>query len=515
MDIHNLLNKQIQKLLPEKYREDMVIQNFLNCVSNTYKTFERTNQITEHAFAISEREYQEINHSLIVQNEIKEQSIAEIKKAIKSLSSEKLIDFNDTDNDLITVIGFLQEQISKAKQLETQLILSKELAEQAVQSKTQFLSTMSHEIRTPMNAVIGFTHLLLQLDPRPEQLEYLKLLKFSAENLLVLINDILDFSKIEAGKIDFEETDFLIKDLISNIRLALLQKANEKNIQLKLFVDHDIPEIVVGDPVRLGQILTNLISNAVKFTHDGKVTITATLKKQMTDFTFIDFEIADTGIGIEADKIDHIFESFTQASSDTTRKFGGTGLGLTITKRLLDMMGSEIKVKSDIGKGSVFYFTLKIKNSKTEYLNTVSNQLSTEEKVLKGVKILIAEDNQINVILAKQYMKLWQIDCDIAENGKVALEMVVANNYDMVLMDLQMPELDGYETTIAIRNLPDQKFQNLPIIALTASAMLDIKDKAFIVGMNDYISKPFNPNELFRKIAQYSKANKADVVNTT
>jgi len=499
MEYHNILNKQIKKSLPEQYLADENVKIFLAGVSNSYQNFERANKISEHAFAVSEREYQEVNSNLLKQNAIKQQSISGIKKAISSLSPESL-----PDDDLIYIIKFLQKQINKAKELEAQLILSKEIAENAALTKSQFLSTMSHEIRTPMNAVIGFTHLLLQLDPRPEQAEYLKLLKFSAENLLVLINDILDFSKIEAGKIEFEEADFHIKDLVGNIRLALLQKANEKNIQLKLLIDQDLPNIVKGDPVRLGQILTNLISNAVKFTEKGKVTITASLQEKLEDYTVVDFEVADTGIGIAADRLEHIFESFTQATAETTRKFGGTGLGLTITKRLLDMMGSEIKVKSELGKGSVFYFSLAIKNSTAQFVGNGLNQLTIIEKSLKGVKILIAEDNQINVILAKQYMKLWDIECDVAENGLIALALVQTNDYDMVLMDLQMPEMDGYQTTSAIRALPGEKFKNLPIIALTASAMLDIKDKAFIVGMNDYISKPFNPNDLYRKIASYA-----------
>jgi len=500
MEYHDILNKQIKKLLPEKYLADETILLFLEGVSNSYHTFDRANKLAEHAFNISEREYQEINSHLYDEIEIKQRSISEIKKAISALSPDSLPEIEGSGDELIYIIHFLQEQINKAKELEAQLIESKDVAENAALAKSQFLSTMSHEIRTPMNAVIGFTHLLLQLNPRPEQMEYLKLLKFSAENLLVLINDILDFSKIEAGKIEFEKADFMVKELISNTRLALLQKADEKNIQLKLLVDQDLPDVVIGDPVRIGQILTNLISNAVKFTNEGKVTIMASLHSKLNDQTIIDFEVADTGIGIAADKLENIFESFTQAASDTTRKFGGTGLGLTITKRLLELMGSQIKVTSELGKGSVFSFRLSLKTSSTHLTNNPKIH-RTEEKSLKGTKILIAEDNQINVILAKQYMKLWDIECDVAENGKIALLLVQTNDYDMVLMDLQMPEMDGYETTSAIRELPGEKFKKLPIMALTASAMLDIKDKAFMVGMNDYISKPFNPAELYRKIA--------------
>jgi len=509
MEYHNILSKQIKKFLPDSNLDDAAMQKFLESVSNSYYSFEKSKKLSEHAFTVSEREYQEVNSFLLKENEIKQKSISEIKKAISALTPDAITDVDQSDDDLITIIKFLQRQIEKAKELEAQLIASKDIAEMAAMTKAQFLSTMSHEIRTPMNAVIGFTHLLLQLNPREDQMDYIKMLKFSAENLLVLINDILDFSKIEAGKIEFEEADFSIKDLISNIRLALLQKATEKDIQIKLFIDQDLPNAIKGDPVRLGQILTNLISNAVKFTKAGKVTITAALAKKTDTTTTIDFDITDTGIGIEDDKIEHIFESFTQASSTTTRKFGGTGLGLTITRRLLELMGSEIKVSSQFGRGSTFYFSLDMKNSDKNFAVQDKHDQSPETKSLKGVKLLIAEDNQINVILAKQYMKLWDIECDVAENGEIALMLVKNTDYDMVLMDLQMPEMDGYQTTTAIRNLPEEKYKKLPIVALTASAMLDIKDQAFIVGMNDYISKPFNPDELYRKIAYYSKGVEA------
>ncbi|NCD69845.1 response regulator [Mucilaginibacter agri] len=508
MDYHYLLNKQISKQLPVDYQNDEVIKAFLTTINNSYNNFDKSKKLADHAFNISEQEYQQVTADLHEQNELKLKSIQQLKEAIKALDPESTLNFSETGDDMINIISFLQEKIMNAKELELELIHAKDVAEKAAMAKSQFLSVMSHEIRTPMNAVIGFTHLLLQQDPKPSQMEFLNLLKFSAENLLVLINDILDFSKIEAGKLEFENVDFNLKDLISNIRLSLLQKANEKNIQLKLMADEDLPDAVIGDPVRLGQILTNLISNAIKFTETGRVTISATLTRADKDNVMIDFEVADTGIGIAKDKQTDIFNSFTQASSDTTRKYGGTGLGLTITRRLLLLLDSDIHLKSEPGKGSVFSFSLSFKNSTLKLKSSLSdNDDNYKAKSLRGTRILIAEDNQINVILAKQFMKQWQVDCDIAENGEIALLLVQTNNYDMVLMDLQMPEMDGYQTTEAIRNLPDAKYQKLPIIALTASAMLDIKDRAFTVGMNDYISKPFNPNELYKKIASYSSNN--------
>ncbi|OJV20081.1 MAG: hybrid sensor histidine kinase/response regulator [Dyadobacter sp. 50-39] len=411
--------------------------------------------------------------------------------------------FTDATGRVTKLYGAIMD-IDEQKKTEQELIHAKEQAEMAAVAKSQFLSTMSHEIRTPMNAVIGFTHLLLQQNPKPEQMEYLNILKFSAENLLALINDILDFSKIEAGKIDFEEVDFNILSLLENIRSGILQKANEKGIPLKLQVASDINITVVGDPTRLGQIMTNLVSNAVKFTENGKVTISAAIAARTDDHVRIDFRVADTGIGIPPEKLEHIFDSFTQATSDTTRKYGGSGLGLTITKRLLELQNSQIYVESEPGKGSAFYFSLSFPISE-KHLAEQSTGAPAHYFNLKGMKLLIVEDNNINVLLMKNFMKQWDVQYDLAENGLVALEKVQANDYNLVLMDLQMPEMDGYEATRRIRRLPDEKYQHLPIIALTASAMLDIKDIAFTVGMNDYISKPFSPAELYSKIASYWK----------
>ncbi|MEN9909792.1 MAG: hypothetical protein RLZZ540_2941 [Bacteroidota bacterium] len=414
------------------------------------------------------------------------------------------------DKETIGGLVMFTEIITEQKEVKEELIR----AEQAAIAKANFLSTMSHEIRTPMNAVLGFTTILLQ-NAREDQIEHLKLIKYSGDNLLVLINDILDFSKIEAGKIDFEKVDFNIKELIYNIQGALLEKARNKGILLKVRLDDKLPEMLMGDPVRLGQILTNLASNAVKFTETGKVIISASVVSQSKESKSLNivFKVKDTGIGIPKDKQEFIFESFTQASSETSRKYGGTGLGLAISKRLIELQGSSIQLDSELGKGSSFSFNLNMDIS-TPYLVSPtyveaneSKQPNIQEKTLKGLRILIVDDNKINVLLVKQFFKLWDIESDKAENGLIAVEKVKKKDYDLVLMDLQMPEMDGYDATRAIRKLKGKKYQALPIIALTASAVGDVKADVLKSGMNDYISKPFNPETLFNKINFYTESS--------
>lgn len=406
------------------------------------------------------------------------------------------------NKELTAVEEELRRALSSQKDVSASLEKAKINAEEATLAKGQFLSTMSHEIRTPMNAVIGLTNLLIEDNPKKNQVENLQALKFSGQNLLTLINDILDFSKIEAGKIEFEASVFRLNELVNGIEHTLGLYASEKGVGFQCIVDKKIPNQLIGDSTRISQILNNLVSNAIKFTLEGSVTLEASLVMiAHTDVT-IHFRVTDTGIGIPQDKLGIIFDNFSQASSDTTRKFGGTGLGLTITKKLLEMHGSQIEVESKLDQGSVFSFALTLKRALNVDKPSKHNDSLTDQQAftgLQGVRVLVAEDNRMNVVVIRQYLKKWGIEFDIADNGRIAVEKAQDKAYDLILMDLQMPEMDGFTATQKIKEFaPD-----LPIIALTASAMLEVKDRVYEVGMVDFVPKPFVPGELYHKLTKH------------
>ena len=402
----------------------------------------------------------------------------------------------------MVILEFIANQIALAiNKLRTEEDLKKawQIAEEAAQTKQQFLSIMSHEIRTPLNAILGMTYLLLQEDPKKEQLEFLNSLKFSGDNLMTLINDILDFNKIESGNIFFEESDFNLKDLIHGIRQSFSFRAEEKGIKLKVLIDSELPEIIVGDAARLNQVLTNLIGNAIKFTETGSITIDIIVVNTGKKEIELEFSVIDTGIGISEDKQKDIYESFKQASTDTTRKFGGTGLGLAICKRLIELQGRKLGLESKVGKGSKFFFTLEFKKSERKSLKP---EYTGEKKFdqLAGKKVLLAEDNEINAIVAQKILTRWGIDVEAVTNGLEVIEKVNIQDFDVILLDLHMPEMDGFEATKILRKSDQDKIRNIPIIALTASMMSDVQSKIEKADFNDYVLKPFNPTELYNKI---------------
>lgn len=372
--------------------------------------------------------------------------------------------------------------------------IAKEKAESAARSQSDFLSMISHEIRTPLNAVIGLTNYLIGDKPKKQHVDDLKTLKFSAEHLHVLINDVLDYSKLDAGKIEFEEVDVNVVDMARNIVKGFDNKAKEKDIYLSFLHDDEIPNFIICDGLRLSQILTNLLGNAIKFTDQGGVTLSMNIVMQTSKRVSIKFSVEDSGIGIPKDKIKTIFDSFSQASTSTTREYGGTGLGLSITKRILDLQNTKINVFSVMGQGSRFYFTQTFNISENQ--EEVTETILEAHNDLEGKFILLVEDNPVNVMVAKKFLSRWDIQVDVAENGREALEKAAKATYDLVLMDLQMPEMDGYTASEELR----KRGYTVPILALTASVMLDVGDRVFKAGMNDFITKPFDPGDLYNKI---------------
>jgi PAS domain S-box-containing protein len=375
------------------------------------------------------------------------------------------------------------------------------VAEDAVKAKQQFLSNMSHEIRTPMNAIIGFTKVALKTDLSSKQKEYLTAIKMSGDALIVLINDILDLAKVDAGKMTFEQTPFRMSLSIAAMLHLFETKIQEKNLELVREYASNIPEILVGDPVRLHQIILNLVSNAVKFTNLGKITVSIRLVSEDEEKVTIEFAVTDSGIGISDEKLPRIFDNFQQATSGTSRLYGGTGLGLAIVKQLVEGQGGSISVKSVVDKGSTFSFILSFLKGKgvTEF----ETELMEVDKEIKNIKVLVVEDIALNQLLMKTLLDDFGFKRDIAANGRIAIEKLQTNSYDIILMDLQMPEMNGFETTEYIRNTMKS---DIPIIALTADVTTVDLAKCKEVGMNDYISKPVDERLLYSKMVGLLKS---------
>jgi len=413
----------------------------------------------------------------------------------------------DEIGQLITVFNTMINQINKQNKA---LTIAKEEAEASSKIKDEFLANMSHEIRTPMNGIMGMVKLLTDTPLNKKQHLYLENISISAHNLLIIINDILDFSKIEAGKLKIEAITFNLLNLLNKSILMFKEEAKNKSLNFNFNIDRNIPEFVIGDPTRLNQIIVNLLGNAIKFTKQGEVNFSIKLNSKDRKESTICFIIKDTGIGIPKDKLNVIFSSFSQASSDMTRRFGGTGLGLTISNQLANLQGGTIKVESTINKGSTFYFTLTLKHGNNKILNEENKTQKIDDNNIlnSNTKILLAEDNEINQLFVKTILKNRNINLTIASNGKEVLNLIEKETFNLILMDLHMPEIDGYKTTELIRNHKDKIKRKIPIIALTASAIVGEKEKCLKNGMNGYISKPFEPEDLLEVIIKNVKNNK-------
>lgn len=449
---------------------------------------------------ITEDELMKIRNGLIRNNYFNSEILYQTKKGRVFWGEVTITRFSVAEKtfELVRIAD-----ITGRKDSEKALVRAKSSAELAAAAKTQFLSNMSHEMRTPLNAVIGLTDLLLQnrFDSTTE--EYLHSIKFSADNLLAIINDILDFSKIEAGKITIVKRVFNIREIIEQVCKSLHFKLVENNIVLNLQIEEDVPVFVKGDPVRFNEILLNLMGNAVKFTEKGSIEVNASVIEETDRKIRLQLYIEDTGIGIPANKLKVIFESFTHAYPEKDMRYPGTGLGLAITKRLVELQGGRITVKSEPGKGSKFTFDI-LYDKAESILGGEEPMEQKNEEDLSGLRLLLVEDNKINQFVAIQILKKWNITIETAINGCEALDMLRANDYDLVLMDLQMPEMNGFE---AVKNIRDKtsgvRNSDIYVIALTADAFSETREKVLAAGMNDFISKPIERKVLLEKILNY------------
>ncbi|MCE7993177.1 MAG: response regulator [Roseivirga sp.] len=495
MERHKLLRRQIKKYLPANWEENEQLVHFIAAINESYTNYDQDQALSQHAFDIADQEYNEITQKLINEKELRDKSIETLLNSVSQLHEGENTDWISESNDLLNIAQYLNVQVSKRKEIEGQLKRAIRDARNASKAKSQFLSTMSHEIRSPLNVIIGMSHLLQLEDHLPEQVENLEILNIASQNLMLLINDILDYNKIESGKLELDLKPFSLTELITNIKKANSVNAQEKGNQLKLILDSDIPERLIGDGGRLGQIITNLVSNAIKFTNEGTIRMTVSVKKQEGINHLISIRVKDSGIGISKEKQQTIFEQFTQASSNITRQYGGTGLGLAISKRLLELMNSSIEIESEEGEGSTFSFDLWLKEGPSVGKAKFEE---SDKRDLSGSYILVVDDLEYNLVMIRKILGEWNVKMDLCYNGEEALQRVKEHSYDMVLMDMQMPVMDGKEATREIRKFN----RKLPIIAFTALNDQASLDELYSAGMNGYLTKPFNPDEMYNKLRE-------------
>ncbi len=413
------------------------------------------------------------------------------------------IDINLNRND---ELGVLATSLGKMVDTLKKMVLT---SESATKAKSDFLACMSHEIRTPMNGIIGMTYLAMQANPDEKQMDYLRRIDTAAKTLLAVINDILDFSKIEAEKMDINSITFRISGVLASMRDMLEPKCNEKGIVLKFTVDDNVPDIILSDPLRFSQICINLCSNAIKFTAEGEVHLHISLSKRQNENLILQVEVKDSGIGMTAEAQEKVFDSFSQADGSTTRKFGGTGLGLAICKNLTHLLGGEIWVESKINEGSTFFFTICASEGLESELED-DDKTPNVEYSLPNLQVLLAEDNEINQVIALEILGNMGVNVSLANNGAEALSMWNDGDFDIIILDIQMPIMDGLTAAGEIRKSSKESSKTVPIIAMTAHAMTGDREKSIQAGMNDHITKPINIEELYNVLVFWGTAARSE-----
>jgi signal transduction histidine kinase len=490
-ELHRLFQRQLKKFQVEYSTLPQNIQDFLFSLNQSYLHMEDNRLLVERAMRLSSEELEEKNKRLNDESSKQQLLIESLKTSFKSLSTagEEI-----SDNNLLHIAEQIKIAIKERKKIEKDLVKAREIAETSLETRKIFLANISHEVRTPLNAIIGMSGILADSPLNDDQREYLEAIRASSEGLLVIINDILDLTKMESGKLQLEQIPFSIDHALKPVMRGFGVKAQQKNIQLTIERDVTIPDYVKGDPTRIVQVLSNLISNSIKFTHEGSVKLIIRNKGNERDQYLIQFTVVDTGVGIEDSKLSAIFDEFTQEDASISRRYGGTGLGLPIAKNLVEIMGGTLDVESIKDKGSAFTFTIPL--TKTE--KPIVRDLGFgADKDLTGKSVLLIEDNEINRFLASTLLKKWNASYTMAVNGIDAIQYLEKKHFDVVLMDLQMPEEDGFQSTHRIRSVLKL---NTPIIALTANALESERISCLDAGMNDYLSKPYSPDDLYSVI---------------
>jgi len=496
MTYHPLLLRQLRRNFGSIDTLPPGFDRLLEQVSASYQQFDQDRKLTEHVMAVSSGELTEVNARLLAQNERNETLLARLRQTISRLHPEAS---GQTDGgDLLGLVDTIERLVAERQATEQALLQAKEAADAANKAKSEFLANMSHEIRTPLNGIIGALHLLQSTPLDSDQQRYTRISAFSGESLLALVNDILDLSKIEAGRFALECIDFDLGQLLAECEAGLKLRAQEKNLAFSCLIAPAVPLALRGDPGRLRQVLLNLTGNALKFTDRGEIAISVTPEVASTDTVSLRFTIRDTGIGIPAAHQGKLFGKFTQLDASTTRKYGGTGLGLAISKQLIELMGGTIGFSSQEGVGTAFWFTLNLPRQDRP-LRILPDAIATPPKVSAlhpgqlTARVLVAEDNFLNPEVVRGLLGRLGLSIDIAHNGLEAVDAVNNHAYDLVFMDMQMPELDGYEATQRIRAAGHP---SIPIIAMTANAMTGDREKCLAAGMDDYVSKPIDSVQL-------------------